>query len=140
LNNGYSSPSKATKLRENERLVSDIYTFNLNIIGNLVLNGRPCKYNGQLLDLLPNLKNKDYGFCAYVDRSGVFILAAATDANQQNAVIIKQFNEVVPAGLTEGDYFFSLETVNAALRISIYQGTLSDPNPVFKYCLFQESA
>jgi len=133
----YTNPSSATQLRENERLQSGTWKFMLDITGNLTLGGLPCIYNNALLNLSGDLFNKGYGFCAYVDRNGVFTLAAETEANKSNAVIVKKFDQGIPSDLSTGDYFFKLEVIYGVPQIAIYQGNVSDANPTFKYCLFQ---
>lgn len=141
VDGSYTSPSSAAKLRENEQLVSGSSKFRVEMTGNLVFDGYPyLYYNGARLDLSTNLMNQDYGFCAYVDNTGVFTLAAATEANQLNPVVVKKFSQVVPAGLTSGDYFFKLEVIDNKPQIAVYQGKPGDPSPVFKYILFRSAA
>jgi len=136
VDNNYTNPSSATKLREHEQLVSGDWKFKLDITGNLTFEGVPCIFNNDLLDLSDRLKNKGYGFCAYVDNNGVFTLAAETEANKATPAIVKQFTEVVPTGLTVGEYFFKLDVNVNTPQISVYQGNIADSNPKLIYCLF----
>lgn len=124
---------RAVKLRENESLVLDKTKFTLDISGKLKFNNHPCFVNGNYAQKAADLKDKDYGFCAYVDNKGVFHLATSVDDKPAPAMIIKTFP--VPSGvfLPEANYFFKLSITNNLPVVAIYQGQPEDVNPIFKY-------
>lgn len=136
----FSISDNATQLRENEKieLAGNNGTFSLDITGFLFLNGSIPVYNNGTAMGLHNVKNKGYGYCAYVDSQGSFHLAASANSTPLETDIIKSFGPPAGTTLSTGKYFFKVENTGSRKSVAIYQEASTGGAPVKKYELFTE--
>lgn len=133
----YKSADKAQVLRENERIRFRNNVFRINMIGELCFGSRPVTCSPNIIETT-NQGIRDYGICAFVDRNGAFHIASATNVtNTAEMHIVKTYKPGNPRLVTDGDYFFKLETTVGKPVINIYKGKMNDSKPTYVYTLFE---
>ncbi|MCA9964326.1 MAG: hypothetical protein KC423_08785 [Anaerolineales bacterium] len=122
VNGTYTPPSQAKLLRENDRIALDDQVFMMTTTGLLSFgNNSPClDAKGDPVGA-PNLWHKEYGYVAYVDKMGVFHVAAALDDKPTPDAILKTFALPPNTALSQGNYYFKLEKTTDGTSVGVYK-------------------